>query len=157
LKEEITRGSFIRLGAALGVAGVGVSVLSACGESGEQGRAAQAGTAAVSGASSKSTSGDKRAITRAAKLAPGTAIDFTDSGEPAILIHLKDGDFAAYSAVCTHQGCTVGYQAPDDVLVCPCHSSVFDPAHGAQVLQGPAPSPLPKIAVQVRNGQVYAA
>jgi Rieske Fe-S protein len=110
LKEEITRGRFIHLWAALGVAGVGVSVLSACGESGEQGRVAQAGTAAASGASSKSSSGGKRLIARVAKLAPGTAIAFTDSGEPAILIHLKGGDFIAYSAVCTHQGCTVGYR-----------------------------------------------
>lgn len=58
----------------------------------------------------------------------------------------------AYSAVCTHQGCTVAYSGGQ--LACPCHGSVFDPANGAAVVNGPAQTPLPGILVEVQNGQV---
>lgn len=60
----------------------------------------------------------------------------------------------AFSAVCTHQGCTVNARGAQ--LVCPCHASKFDPLTGA-VQGGPAPSPLPSVAVQVVDGIVYAA
>src|SRR3712207_7498619 len=46
-------------------------------------------------------------IARTSEVAPGSAINFKDSGSPAVLIHLESGDFVAYSAVCTHQRCTV--------------------------------------------------
>jgi cytochrome b6-f complex iron-sulfur subunit len=61
----------------------------------------------------------------------------------------------AYSAVCTHQGCTVAYQGGE--LACPCHGSVFDPANGAAVVAGPAPRPLPEIPVKVEGGEVVRA
>ena len=67
------------------------------------------------------------------------------------------GQFKAFSAICTHQGCTVEYDRPDRVLICPCHSAVFDPASDAQVLQGPPPVPLTKLPIVVdqASGSIY--
>jgi arsenite oxidase small subunit len=82
---------------------------------------------------------------------------FTDpsSGGPALLIHLADGSVVAYSAICTHSGCTVQYSATQKQIVCPCHGAVFDPAHNAQVVRGPARRPLAAIPVQMDgNGNV---
>jgi Rieske Fe-S protein len=61
----------------------------------------------------------------------------------------------AFSAVCTHQGCQVNKVA-DGKIDCPCHGSVFDASTGA-VVAGPAPSPLPPVAVEVRSGEVFSS
>ena len=76
-------------------------------------------------------------------------------GNPAVLVRLRSGTFVAYSAVCTHEGCTVAYR--NRQLACPCHGSVFDPANNARVVNGPAQRPLPKIPVEVRGGEVVRA
>jgi len=78
----------------------------------------------------------------------GGAAQFTDpsSQQPAFALQLTAGRFSALSAVCTHAGCLVQFSRSDDTLVCPCHGSVFD-AHSGQVLNGPAFSPLPSIAI----------
>jgi nitrite reductase/ring-hydroxylating ferredoxin subunit len=111
------------------------------------------------GGSKKSSGGDEgaggTAIASESEVAPGSALKFEDSGNPAFLIHLDNGDFVAYSAICTHQGCTVAYK--DGKLACPCHGSVFDPANGAAVVAGPAPRPLPEIPVKVRGDEVVKA
>jgi Rieske Fe-S protein len=60
----------------------------------------------------------------------------------------------AFSAVCTHQGCLVNRVAAR-AIDCPCHGSRFDATTG-QVLNGPASSPLPKVAITVRDGKVYS-
>ena len=88
-------------------------------------------------------------------MAPGSAVEFEESGSPAVLVHLDSGDFVAYSAVCTHQGCTVAYRGGQ--LACPCHGSVFDPANGAAVVSGPAGRPLPEVPVEVSGGEVLRA
>jgi thiosulfate dehydrogenase [quinone] large subunit len=78
------------------------------------------------------------------------------TGNPAWLIRLGDGRLVAYSAVCTHAGCTVGYDPAPARLVCPCHGSVYDPLHGARVVAGPAPRPLAAVPVRVdARGNVY--
>jgi len=94
-------------------------------------------------------------ITQVSKVPANSAVTFTDSGSPAVLIHLKNGRFVAYSAVCTHQGCTVAYQSSTGELACPCHGSVFDPSNRAAVVNGPAQNPLPSIPVKVQGGEVY--
>jgi Rieske Fe-S protein len=88
-------------------------------------------------------------------VAPGSAIQFENSGQPAVLVHLDSGDFVAYSAVCTHQGCTVAHRGGQ--LACPCHGSIFDPANGAAVVSGPARNPLPEVPVEVSGGEVLRA
>ena len=74
------------------------------------------------------------------------------AGDPGIVIQLTDGTFVAYDAVCTHQGCTVGWDQVDGVILCPCHDAAFDPAHDAAVLQGPARRPLGRIPIVVDQG-----
>lgn len=55
----------------------------------------------------------------------------------------KDGEFKAFSAICTHQGCVIG-SVSDGVIVCPCHNSHFDLTSGDPVA-GPATEPLPAV------------
>jgi Rieske Fe-S protein len=64
-------------------------------------------------------------------------------------------DVHAFSAICTHQGCTVNRVA-DGTIDCPCHGSQFDATTG-EVVGGPAPSPLAEIPVTVRDGEVFSA
>jgi Rieske Fe-S protein len=61
-----------------------------------------------------------------------------------------DPAVVAYSAICTHLGCSVLAQLNDDGnIVCPCHGSIFDPADGAAVVHGPATRPLPGLPIAV--------
>jgi len=64
----------------------------------------------------------------------------------------------AYSAVCTHQACPVNmWSKARDGFVCSCHGSVYDPKNGAAVVDGPAPRPLPSLAVKIADGAVAVA
>jgi thiosulfate dehydrogenase (quinone) large subunit len=86
-------------------------------------------------------------------------LNFQDpkSGDPAVAVSLSAGNVVAFDAVCTHAGCQVSYDTSQRLLVCPCHGALFDPAHGAAVVSGPAPTPLPSIPIQVgSDGGVYA-
>ena len=49
------------------------------------------------------------------------------------------GDFKAFTAICTHQGCTVNAVA-DNVISCPCHGSQYDAS--GRIRKGPAPKNL---------------
>ena len=152
-----SRGRFIRLGAALGMSIAGASVLAACAEESSEGSANEgANTNKITAdASGGKAAARGQEIAKISRVPAGSAVNFDTSGSPAVLIHLQNGKFAAYSAVCTHQGCTVAYQ--NGQLFCPCHGSVFDPSRGGAVLSGPAPSPLPRIPVKVQRGGVYRA
>ena len=88
-------------------------------------------------------------------IATGEAATYSDpnDGSPDIVVRRSDGGLAAFSAICTHAGCRVGYQG--GVLYCPCHGSQFSAETGA-VLQGPAASALPRKRVIERRGSVYA-
>jgi rieske iron-sulfur protein len=58
--------------------------------------------------------------------------------------------YAAYSAVCTHAGCTVS-RRDGNVLVCPCHSGRYDPLSGAKVVGGPPPRALPQLPITLSS------
>lgn len=64
-----------------------------------------------------------------------------------VLTQPTAGEFKAFSAVCTHQGCIVS-SVKDGTINCACHGSQFDIATG-DVKSGPATSPLPAKSVTV--------
>jgi thiosulfate dehydrogenase [quinone] large subunit len=100
-----------------------------------------------------------QAIGPASGVPVGQAASFTDpsSGDPSIVLQPKAGTFVAFDAVCPHAGCTVGYDAAQKVIACPCHGSQFNAATGA-VEVGPATTGLKKLAVaEGSNGQLYVA
>lgn len=171
MEERISRKSFIRLGGALGVGAASASLLASCGgsnssSSGNSGNSGSGGSAGSGGNSGSSGGGSSKktaaaptgqVIAQKSQVAPNSSFQFENSGQPAVLVHLKSGDFVAYSAVCTHAGCTVAYQKSSGDLACPCHGSIFDPSKNAQVLQGPAPRPLPGIPIKIQGGKVFKA
>lgn len=99
-------------------------------------------------------------LAKAASIPTDQSLTFNDpSLGPIILIHLDNGQFVAYSSICTHAGCQVQFDPSGRNIVCPCHGAVFDPYNSAQVLGGPAPYPLQKVPIQYdpSTGNIYLA
>ena len=97
-------------------------------------------------------------IANASSLPPDQSLIYNDpSLGPIILIHLDNGKFVAYSAICTHAGCQVQFDPSLKDIVCPCHGAVYDPYHNAQVIGGPAPYPLQNVPIQYNpsTGNIY--
>ena len=60
--------------------------------------------------------------------------------------------YVAYSKLCTHLGCPVGlYEQQLELLVCPCHQSMFRVRDGAVPEFGPAPRALPQLPLMFND------
>ncbi len=96
----------------------------------------------------------------------GSAVSQTD------LIHVATDDittqpgrqtwgpqgFLAFSRVCTHAGCPVSlYEEETQLLLCPCHQSLFNILDGAKPIFGPAPRPLPQLPLRIDDNGVIRA
>jgi Rieske Fe-S protein len=62
------------------------------------------------------------------------------------------GEFHAFSATCTHQGCPVT-EVADGTINCNCHGSRFAIADGS-VVDGPADTPLPERGIEVSGEEI---
>jgi arsenite oxidase small subunit len=82
-----------------------------------------------------------------------------------------DGDVVAYSGICQHLGCYYEFHAPDSSPSCNlsfkpqiaegyccCHGGQYDFVHGAKVIGGPPPRPVPPVRLEYDNatGDLYA-
>ena len=78
-----------------------------------------------------------------------------DLGSVSGFVRRVDGKPQAISGVCTHQGCRLWFDAPDDTLHCPCHSTSFSPTGQVLTHQLPiAPKPLPTLMVREVDGVI---
>ena len=87
------------------------------------------------------------------------SLQFQDpaTGDPGVVVQASGSRIVAFDAVCTHAGCTVGYDPSQKLLFCPCHGAEFDPSNNGAVVAGPAPTPLSSIKVTVSGGEIYTA
>jgi thiosulfate dehydrogenase [quinone] large subunit len=117
----------------------------------------------ASGSGGQSSTGARNASlpSNAVKLGPsnrlptGQAAEYQDpsDGSADILIRESDGSLRAFSAICTHAGCTVTFQGGE--IVCPCHGGTFS-AQTGDVVAGPPPAGLAPKKVVEHGGQIYA-
>jgi len=148
--EEVSRRQILRTA---GIAAAGAAVLI----SGLQGKAE----------ASKGTYPQVK-ISNFKDLKPGKAVkfDYPLVGRKNILVDLgcpveggvgANKSIVAYSAFCTHLGCGVELDKESGMLVCECHQSIYDPKQSGKLIEGPSPSNLPMISLEVdKNGDIYA-
>jgi Rieske Fe-S protein len=143
----------------VGLAGV----VAACGGSDTGTAGAPAGTGASSasggGATSGGTSsggassGGSAALAKTSDIPVGGGKIFAD--QKIVVTQPVRGTFKAFSATCTHRGCTVGSVA-DGTIDCPCHGSKFKISDGS-VANGPAQKSLAAKQVVVQGDEINLA
>jgi len=155
----LTRRRVLQGAAGVGVIGVAGTVLAACGGEDEPSSTTSESSGSDPGTTSEpdpETSGEEGA---AAGIA--TTADVPVSGglvlesEKVVITQPADGDFKAFTAICTHQGCTVG-EVTDNVIMCPCHGSTYDASTG-EVTGGPATAALAAVEIVVDGDQITLA
>ena len=98
---------------------------------------------------------ESQEVGQAEELKPNSGLVFQFGTQPALLIRTPEGELRAFSAICTHLGCTVRYEPDSKVIWCPCHNGMFD-LHGRNI-GGPPPRPLPEYRVNLREGKVVVS
>jgi nitrite reductase/ring-hydroxylating ferredoxin subunit len=92
-------------------------------------------------------------LVESSKVPVGGGIKVESSAGVLMIVQPTRGNFAAYSAICTHAGCEVS-RATARAIICTCHDSEFSTSDGER-LSGPASRPLKKFAVVERNGMLF--
>ncbi|KOT98204.1 MULTISPECIES: Rieske (2Fe-2S) protein [Streptomyces] len=146
--------------AAAGAAGL-AAVLAACSDadddaSGDTGTT-PSGSASQEAGSGGSGGGENAgagpALAATADIPEGGGKVFPD--QKVVVTQPAAGEFKAFSATCTHQGCAVKSVA-DGVINCPCHNSNFSITDGS-VQSGPATKPLPAVRLTVSGDSIRLA
>lgn len=155
---ELSRRRVLRVAA---VSGAGAALLVACGGDGAStdtsGPAAGGSTSSPAGTSAESSDdsgedsgggGGGLVATADVPVKGGVVLD----DKKIVVTQPASGEFKAFTAVCTHQQCTVA-SVKANTITCPCHGSTYSALDGS-VKGGPAPSALREIPVTVEGDQV---
>jgi len=157
-RKGVTRKQALIGVGAVAVAGGGAAAIAIATGGGDDG-------AATTPAASESY--PRRAVARAADLKPNEPVNFEypSKGQTSVLVDMGEevpggvGDrksIVAYSTLCQHMGCPVGYVPDKRHFNCGCHQTQYDPAREGVVIQGVADRPLPRIALEVDGDDIVA-
>ncbi|MEU0970087.1 Rieske (2Fe-2S) protein [Streptomyces sp. NPDC005917] len=154
MTDGSTRRTVLTTGAsALAVCCVGCSNKS--NSSSESSASASASASASTGASASASTGAPagKALAQTSDIPEGGGAIFKE--QKIVVTQPKKGEFKAFSAICTHEGCTVT-QVTGGTIDCPCHGSKFHIADGS-VAHGPATRPLPAEPIKVEGNSITLA
>ncbi|MEU3372102.1 Rieske (2Fe-2S) protein [Streptomyces sp. NPDC006660] len=100
--------------------------------------------------SSPPASQPAHALAKTSDIPVGGGKIFAD--QKVVVTQPQAGTFKGFSAICTHQGCTVS-SVSGGTINCPCHGSKYHVAD-ASVAHGPATRPLPARQITVDKGSI---
>ncbi len=109
--------------------------------------------AGAGGTSGGTSGGTGTALAKVSDVPVGNAISAKLGDQPILISQPQAGTIVAFTAICTHMGCTVRPAGKE--FHCPCHGSVYNAATG-EVIHGPAPRSLAKIPTKVVDGEVMS-
>jgi Rieske Fe-S protein len=138
-RRGLDRRTVLRGVAVTGAFGAAGGLLAGCG--GDSGGAAADGAGAAG-----------NDLGPASQVPVGGGVVFAE--QKVVVTQPAKGEFVGLSATCTHQGCTVA-DVSGGTINCPCHGSKFN--LDGSVANGPATSPLPRMKITVRGGDVRLA
>lgn len=160
MTDGSTRRTMLTTGAsALAVCCVGCGSDNGNGSSGSSESAAASASATGSGSASASAEAPSsgpasaaagKALAQTSQIPEGGGMIFKE--QKIVVTQPARGEFKAFSAICTHEGCTVS-QVADGTIDCPCHGSRFHIADGS-VAHGPATRPLPAESITVSGNSI---
>jgi menaquinol-cytochrome c reductase iron-sulfur subunit len=78
----------------------------------------------------------------------------THDDQPLIVVN-DGGTIRTFLAVCTHEGCPLGWNPNQHLIRCPCHGSAFDVS--GHVVNGPATRPLTQLETFIERGRVLVS
>lgn len=143
----------VRRRAVLTATTAGAAVLvTGCGSSGGDGYGDTESSPASSPPATDGTTGGTE-LARTSDIPVGGGTVFKD--RKIVVTQPTEGEFKAFSAVCTHAGCLVNTVA-NGTIDCPCHGSKYSITDAA-VEAGPAPRPLPAEKITVSGGSIRTA
>ncbi|GHF80832.1 Rieske (2Fe-2S) protein [Streptomyces thermodiastaticus] len=148
----MTQGSTRRMVLATGAA----ALVAGCSGTDTDGGSSAATSSAPAAADRQAAPAQTRGVAAGEEL--GRTVDIPVGGgkvfaaQKVVVTQPKAGEFKAFSAVCTHQGCTVN-RVVNGAIECPCHGSAFRAEDGT-VSRGPAQQPLEAKRITVSGGTV---
>lgn len=119
--------------------GIGLPLVAACGSGSEGGSTGSSGGTTSSGP-----------IGKTSDVPVGSAKIYTS--EKVMVSQPTQGDFKAFSTICTHQQCPIT-KLEGDEIECTCHFSRFKTSDGS-VVKGPATKPLTELKVTTTGGEI---
>ena len=121
-------------------------------------RPARIASSAVKIVTKKGGGAPANAIASISDLNVGSALQIKlASGDPGILIRTATDAVCAFSAVCTHEGCSVDYDSVSKELICPCHGARFDPLQNGKAIGGPTRTPLTELPVKISGEYIISS
>ncbi|MFG2653015.1 Rieske 2Fe-2S domain-containing protein [Streptomyces sp. NPDC048436] len=133
-----------------------VALTAGCSKYGDEGAEPEPPKSEASSSEPSKSGGKKQPPPKGEELAKTSEIPvgggkiFKD--KKVVVTQPEKGDFKAFSAVCTHSGCTVS-AVEGGTINCPCHGSKYRVAD-ASVADGPAPRPLPPRNINVTGNSI---
>ncbi|GAB2949401.1 Rieske (2Fe-2S) protein [Nonomuraea fastidiosa] len=142
--------------AGVGAGGLALAISACSGDSGTdtaQTAPSTAGSGAPEASATQSSASGGGALAKKADIPVGGGTVFKD--QKVVVTQPTEGEFKAFSAICTHKGCPVS-SVEDGAIVCPCHNSRFAIADGS-VTGGPAQQPLAAQEIKVEGDDILLA